>query len=129
MVRSGFAGGSWTGTGITSSVAANPEAFGNYALGVAENVLLVNKFGDGTTGPTFSGQSVDDTTVLVKFTHRIDLDLDGLVTSNDAAVFNGSFAEGDLATWQFGDVDYDGVYGSNDAAIFNSFYDESLGAI
>jgi hypothetical protein len=70
---------------------------------------------------------VDATTVLVKFTHRVDLDLDGRVTGNDAAIFNGAFSEGDGgAIWQTGDVDYDGVYSSNDAAIFNSFYDESL---
>jgi autotransporter-associated beta strand protein len=131
MVRSGFNLGNWAGKGITSSTAANPLANGNYALGVAENSLLVNPFGNGTTtGPLFDGQSVDSTTVLVKFTHRVDLDLDGLITGNDAAVFNGAFSEGDSgATWMTGDVDYDGAWTSNDAAVFNSFYDESLASL
>jgi hypothetical protein len=127
MVASGFDLGDWLGNGITSSVAAAPASNSNFALGVAENNLLVNPFGNGTTGPLFSGQSVDGTAVLVKFTHRVDLDLDGLVTGNDAAVFNGAFSEGDGgATWMSGDVDYDGLWTGNDAAIFNSFYDESL---
>jgi autotransporter-associated beta strand protein len=129
MVRSGYNFGDWLGKGITSSTAANPLSNGNFALGIAENSLLVNSFGDGTDPlhPQFSGQTVDNTTVLIKFTHRVDLDLDGFVTGNDAAIFNGAFSEGDGgATWQTGDVDYDGVYSSNDAAIFNSFYDESL---
>jgi autotransporter-associated beta strand protein len=133
MVRSGFNFGDWLGKGITSSTAANPLSNGNYALGVAENGMLTNPFGSqdpndpNSLNPQFDNQTVDNTTVLVKFTHRVDLDLDGLVTGNDAAVFNGSFSEGDGgATWQTGDVDYDGVYSSNDAAIFNSFYDESL---
>src|SRR4029453_616655 len=72
---------------------------------------------------------VDDTTVLVKFTHRVDLDLDGFITGNDAAVFNAFFNEGQPATWQFGDLDYDGVYTGNDAAIFNGFYNESLASV
>ena len=117
--------------GLTSSTAANPLSNGGFALGVAENSLLTNPFGSGTaTAPRFSGQSVDSTTVLVKFTHRIDLDLDGLVTGNDAAVFNGAFSEGDSgATWATGDLDYDRVWSSNDAAVFNSFYDESLASL
>jgi autotransporter-associated beta strand protein len=128
MVRSGFNSGNWQGKGITSSTAANPLANGNYTLGVAENALLVNPFGDGgASGPLFDGQAVDSTTVLVKFTHRVDLDLDGLVTGNDAAIFNGAFSEGDSgATWMAGDLNYNGVWDSDDAAIFNSFYDESL---
>jgi autotransporter-associated beta strand protein len=133
MVRSGFNFGDWLGKGITSSTAANPLSNGNYALGVAENGQLTNPFGSqdpndpNSLNPQFDNQTVDNTTVLVKFTHRVDLDLDGLVSGNDAAIFNGSFSEGDTgATWQTGDVDYDGTWSSNDAAIFNSFYDESL---
>ena len=133
MVRSGFNFGDWLGKGITSSTAANPLSNGNYALGIAENGQLTNPFGSqdpndpNSVNPQFDNQTVDNTTVLVKFTHRVDLDLNGLVDGNDAAIFNGAFSEGDGgATWQTGDVDYDGVYSSNDAAIFNSFYDESL---
>jgi hypothetical protein len=130
MVRSGFNFGDWLGKGITSSTAANPLSNGNFALGVAENGQLVNPFGNGTTGPLFDGQSIDNTTVLVKFTHRIDLDFDGVVTGNDAAVFNGAYSEGDSgATWMTGDVDYDGTWSSNDAAIFNSYYDEGLASL
>jgi hypothetical protein len=130
LVGCGFSVGDWLGAGITSSVAAAPSSNGNYALGVAENALLTNPFGNGTSGPMFAGQAVDNTTVLVKFIHRVDLDLDGLVSGNDAAIFNGAFSDGDSgATWMSGDVDFDGMYSSNDAAIFNSFYDESLGAI
>jgi hypothetical protein len=130
MVRAGFNEGDWLGDRITSSVAGDPATNGNFHLGVAENGSLVNPFGNGASGPLFDGQSVDNTTVLVKFTHRVDLDLDGMVTGNDAAVFNGAYSEGDSgATWMSGDVDMDGIYSSNDAAFFNSFYDESLGAI
>jgi hypothetical protein len=58
----------------------------------------------------------------VQSTHRVDFDLDGLVSGNDAAVFNGAFSEGGFgATRMSGYVDFDGQYASTDAAIFNSF--------
>jgi hypothetical protein len=133
LVTAGFGFGDWAGThGIVSSVAAAPSSNGNYALGVAENSLLTNPFGSedpndpNSLNPKFDGETIDLSTVLVKFTNRVDLDLNGLVDGNDAAIFNGGFSEGDGATWMAGDVDLDGLYGSNDAAIFNSFYDESL---
>ncbi len=131
LVRLGFGpNGDWLGNGITSSVAAAPSSNGNYALAIADNKNLTNPFGSDAPGglnPKFDGENIDQTAVLIKFTNRVDLDLNGLVDANDAAIFNGAFSEGDAgATWMAGDVDLDGVYGSNDAAIFNSFYDESL---
>jgi hypothetical protein len=127
LVAKGYNFGNWLGKGIWSSVAGILENQCTYALGVATNGSLVNPFGNGTTGPLFAGQSVDNTTVLIKFTHRVDLDLDGLVTGNDASVFNNNYDEGNgIATWQTGDMDYDGVWTSNDAAFFNCCYDESL---
>jgi hypothetical protein len=65
----------------------------------------------------------------VKFTHRIDLDLDGVITSNDASIFNSRFNEGAPAYWSIGDVDYDHVFTSNDASIFNGFYNEALASV
>src|SRR5205085_11889909 len=123
----GYAGGAWTGNGINSSTAANPMASGNYALGVADNETLTNKFGDGTGGkPQFSGQNVDDTTVLVKFTHRVDLDLDGFVTANDAILFATNYIQNGNGNWISGDVDYDGKHTQNDAIIFATFYNGTL---
>jgi hypothetical protein len=127
MVRSGYNGGNWLGKGITSSTAADALASGNYALAVADNNALTNKFGDGTIGgPQFDGQSVDDTTVLVKFTHRVDLDVDGLVTPNDAIIFATNYLFNGNANWITGDVDYDGVHTQNDAIIFATFYNGTL---
>ena len=58
--------------------------------------------------------------MLVKFTYRIDLDLDGFVTPNDASIFGTNYSEGDTAYWAIGDVDYDGIFTPNDAAIFGT---------
>jgi len=129
MVRSGFnaGGAAWTGTGITSSTAANVAASGNYALAVADNAHLMNKCGDGPgVKPQFDGQNVDDTTVIVKFTHRVDLDLDGFVTPNDAIVFATNYTQNGNGVWATGDVDYDGKHTQNDAIIFATFYNGTL---
>ena len=51
----------------------------------------------------------------MKLTHRVDLDLDGVITSNDASIFNSWFREGQPAYWSISDVDYDGIFTSYDA--------------
>jgi hypothetical protein len=115
--------GDWAGDGITSSIAAQN---GNYVVAIADNAALPAPFGSANGGPLFSGVDVDLTTILIKFTHRADVDLDGVITPNDASIFGTNYSEGDPATWAMGDMDYDGVFTPNDASIFGTFYDESL---
>jgi hypothetical protein len=123
-IRSGYnVTGDWLGSGITSSVAASD---GGYTVAVADNAQLAAPFGSAQGGPLFAGIDVDLTSVLVKFTHRADVDLDGLVTPNDASIFGTIYSENAPAFWSIGDLDYDGLFTPKDAAIFGTFYDESL---
>jgi hypothetical protein len=62
----------------------------------------------------------------VKFTHRVDLNLDGLVTDADAIIFSTNYESGAPANWGIGDLDYDGIFTDNDAIIFGTFYDTGL---
>ena len=87
---------------------------------MADNALLTSAF------TTFSGLSVDTTTVLVKFTWVSDLDLDGRVTANDAITFGNNYSPGDPTTRMFGDVDFDGLFTANDAINFGNNYDTTL---
>jgi hypothetical protein len=123
-VRTGYnVTGNWLGNGITSSTAA---ADADFTVAVADNAALSAPFGTAQGGPLFAGVNVDLTSVLVKFTHRADLNLDGLVDPNDAAIFGTHYSENDPAFWALGDLDYDGLFTPNDASIFGTFYDESL---
>src|SRR5204863_8215565 len=97
-----------------------------YTLGEDNRADFGFPDGDETTGPLFFGQSVDDTTVLVKFTWHSDITLDGLVDSTDAVIFSTNYQEGAPAVWMFGDQDYDGVYSSTDAVVFSTNYNEAL---
>jgi autotransporter-associated beta strand protein len=127
LVASGYnVTGDWNGDGITSSVAAQD---GSYVLAVADNASLAAPFGTAQGGPLFDGVNVDLTTVLIKFTHRADLDLDGVITPNDASIFGTNYSEGDFANWAMGDMDYDGIFTPNDASIFGTFYDEAVASL
>jgi len=94
LIASGYADGAWNGWGIVSSLAAAA----NRALGYADNVLLHLS--------SFGGQTVDDTSVLVRYTFYGDTNLDGIVDTIDldALAMNwqtpGTF-------WSGGDFNYD----------------------
>ncbi len=123
MVRAGYNGGNWQGNGITSSIVADPSANGRYVLGISDNAERTA----ATQFSTFDGQSVDDTTIFVKFTYRADINLDGVVNVNDSFLFNGNYNEAaPLAEWATGDQNYDGKHDINDSFLFNGSYNESL---
>jgi hypothetical protein len=127
MIRSGYnVTGDWAGAGITSSVAALD---GNYVIAIADNALLAAPFGTAQGGAPFAGVDVDLDTVLVKFTHRADINLDGVITPDDSAIFGGNYDENQPATWATGDMNYDGIFTPDDAAIFGGAYDESLASL
>jgi hypothetical protein len=127
LVASGYNGtGDWAGDGITSSVAA---VDGNYVLAIADNATLAAPFGTAQGGSLFAGVDVDLTTILVRFTHRADINLDGVITPDDSAIFGGNYDENQPAVWATGDMNYDGVFTPDDAAIFGGAYDESLASL
>jgi hypothetical protein len=106
--------GSWTGVGITSSLAAAGAAAGTHALAVATA---------GETGfdiASFAGQSVAASDVLVKYTYSGDANLDGAVNFDDFNKFLGGFANSEVnpARWFTGDFNYDGFVNFDD---FNKF--------
>lgn len=126
MIATGFNGGDWLGNGITSSAAASEDAAGNFVLGIVDNAEMPQPYGVTNGGDNFSGIDVPAESVLVKFTHRVDLNLDGLVTDSDAIIFSTFYEAGAEAKWQTGDLDFDGVYSDNDVIIFGTFYDTGL---
>jgi autotransporter-associated beta strand protein len=129
LVASGYnVIGDWQGDGIVSSIAAND---GNYVVAIADNAALAAPFGTAQGGPLFAGVDVDLDTVLIKFTHRADINLDGVVTPDDSAIFGGNYDESITSghTWAFGDLNYDGMCTPDDAAIFGGAYDESLASL
>jgi hypothetical protein len=99
LLAGGYNGGLWTGPGINSSSAA---AAGNTGIGIAEATDLFAAF-----PATFSGQAVDNTAVLLKYTAYGDTNLDGTVNLSDFNRLASSFGQA-ARRWVHGDTNYDG---------------------
>jgi hypothetical protein len=116
-------GATWTGNGITSSVAAaavavEPES---RSIGYAENATM-------PLGPftTFRGQPVDDTSILMLYTRTGDANLDGLVNDDDVTIIGATYAPGaPQSHWALGDFDYNGFVDDDDVTLLGAFYDPS----
>jgi hypothetical protein len=113
-VASAYAGGLWTGSGITSSVAASNSSTG---VGVIQAADLA-------TPGTFLGQTVDATTVVARLTLRGDSDLNGGVDFQDLLRLAQSYDQS--GTWARGDSDYNGLVQFPDLLALAQNYGGSL---
>jgi hypothetical protein len=100
MLQRGFGNGAWNGLGINSATAATGTFAGRTGLGYAEATDLFTTF-----PATFSGQQVDNTAILIKFTFYGDANLDGSTNLNDFNVLAGNFGQTGRR-WVRGDNDY-----------------------
>jgi autotransporter-associated beta strand protein len=111
LVKSGFGTFNWQGTGITSSAAATfAQTNGSRALGVIDNANWGYQ--------NFSGQSVSQADILIKFTYVADANLDGLVDNDDFGQFLFGFSGAGPARWLNGDFDYSGAVDNDDFGWF-----------
>ena len=120
-------GGTWTGTGITSSAAAaaNAVAPQSHSIGYADNATL-------PAGPyeTFHGQPVDSTSVLIAYTRTGDANLDGVVNNDDVTIMGVNYAPGvPKPHWALGDFDYNGFVDNDDVTLLGVFYDPTASPI
>jgi hypothetical protein len=115
LVANGRNGGDWSGNGIvTSSAGANDYT----SLGVVEASDALGISGSDTA--TFAGESIDASSVLVKFTYGGDANLDGVVNIDDYSQLDGSTATGGaLRGWFNGDFNYDGDVNIDDYSIID----------
>lgn len=98
-LRSGYNAGQWDGPGI---ITTNGTSSG-YSIGYAGSASLFSSF-----PAEFSGQLVDDTTLLLKFTRFGDSDLNGTVNLADFNRLAANFGTS-AAFWHGGDFSYDGM--------------------
>lgn len=120
-IKSGYASGSWNGTGLSSFFAAaqNPA---DTALGFAESSKLL-----GPSGGFFEGEPVDGSSVLVKYTLYGDANLDATVDSVDFNLLAANFGSSDKG-WLDGDFDYNGAVDSIDFNLLSSNFGQVLTA-
>jgi autotransporter-associated beta strand protein len=105
----------WNGMGITSSTAQ--ATYQLNAIGVLDNAFLPANYRKAD----LEGVPVDATAVMVKYTYYGDLNLDGVVDSNDLKLFITNYLTPPPASqmgWQAGDFNDDGKADSNDLKLF-----------
>jgi autotransporter-associated beta strand protein len=110
LIKSGFNGGAWTGTGITSSAAAANA--GSYGIGYADSADAGNPAG------LASGQ------IEIMYTLLGDANLDGKVNGADFAILATNFNKAVTGSsgWDQGDFNYDGkINGADFASLAGNF--------
>jgi len=120
QIKSGYAAGAWTGTGIRSSAAASSAPPTKGAIAYAENSEL------SATPALFNQVTVDADTVLVMYTLAGDATMDRKVDTVDFNMLAGNFGTG--SKWVQGDSNYDGAVDSLDFGLLVGNFGASLPA-
>jgi len=106
VLIAGYNAGGWNGAnGIVSSVAALGT---NTSIGYAEASELFTVF-----PATFAGRSVDNTSVLLKYTYNGDTNLDGTVNLSDFNKLASNFGQSPRR-WVHGNSNFDNVVNLSD---------------
>ena len=135
MVKTGYNGGAWNGTGFSSSTAATTNHMTGLGIALASDAL---SFTTGTM--LWSGQTVTPSDTLIKYTYVGDMNLDGTINGDDYFRIDQGFGSqhgaSPLHGYANGDLNFDGVINSDDYFLIDSNYskqfttvlDESLNA-
>jgi Glycoside hydrolase family 44 len=116
LLVSGFNGGNWQGTGITSSTAAGDA--GRFTLGYA----------DGGNAADHADTGVPAGDVEVEYTVAGDVNLSGGVDLSDLVIVASDFGQTG-SDWAAGDVNYDGNVDLSDLVIVASNFGASLSSV
>ena len=111
----GYNGGGWNGLATPTAGAINSSSAGvgtNRAIGYAD-------FGDGRD------VNLTPNSVLLKFTHQADTDLNGNIDFVDLLRLAQNYGQSSLV-WDQGDLDYDNIVDFNDLLRLAQGYGQSL---
>jgi autotransporter-associated beta strand protein len=120
LIISGYNGGPWNGTGITSSTAAA------IAAGASPNKTAIGYAEASTFGTTsFDGITVDATAILLRYTYGGDANLDGSVDTTDFNILAANFSLTGTV-WSQADFNNDGAVDTTDFNILASNFSLTL---
>ena len=121
-IGSGRNGGAWNGVGLTSTTAKNNAAHAT-TLGDMVGADYLSIYGPTAT---FAGETIDATTILVRYTLYGDTDLDRGVSINDFNRLSTNFGSPFNRRWADGDLDYDGGVSINDFNLLAANFGKTL---
>jgi hypothetical protein len=123
MIVSARNGGAWDEVGITSRF-AREHPTGSTTLGVIE----ASDYIDVTGSNVFSGQTIDATTALIKYTWYGDTDFNGFIDGDDYARIDNGFNTG-ASGWFNGDCDLNGFIDGDDYALIDNAFNSQTGTL
>ena len=112
-----YSAGTWTGYGMTSSAAA-ADARQMTTLGVAVND---RQDGSGAIYTLFQAYSVDENSIIIRYTWNGDANLDGVVNADYYFLIDTAFITQQKG-WYNGDFNYDGVINADDYFLIDSAF-------
>jgi rhamnogalacturonan endolyase len=111
LVAAGANGGSWDGLG--GIVTSMPDAAGGLTtLGVGDAATVYGL--DGAATMAWSGQTLDASCVVVKYTYGGDANLDGQITGDDYSAIDFNILVSGSSGFCNGDFNYDGLVTGDD---------------
>jgi len=121
-IKTGYNNGAWTGSGIASTTAAANGGAGAVAYAEASDLLAVT----GTNKATWNGQTVDSTSLLLRYTLAGDATMDGVVDFNDLVKLAQNYNVPTGMRWTTGDFTYDQAVDFNDLVKLAQNYNKGL---
>ena len=118
LIARGYAFGEWTGSGLITTMQQARSGVATLAVAEAADTLFIT----GNETSLWGGQTVDATTILVKYTYAGDVTLDGAIDGADYGTLDNWIQFPGTGGYMNGDVNYDGVidgadYGTLDNSI------------
>lgn len=107
-------------TGVGGIISTSGQAAGNTVHAIVDNAHLHKSL--------WNGLSIDDTTIIAKYTFRGDANLDGAVGFADLVAVAQNYGKNGGATWDMGDFNYDGNVGFADLVSVAQNYGDMLPA-
>jgi len=118
-IKSGRAGGTWAGKGLTSTTAKNQDPLKKYA-GLA-SMINDRGSGEGAWYVKFDGIAVTKDDILVKYSWNGDANLDGIANIDDYFRIDAGFIT-QVGGFQNGDFNYDGITNIDDYFLIDSAF-------
>ncbi len=120
LIQSGYNNGSWNGNGIMSTLAQTSPT--KAAIGYAEASSMFDTF-----PATYAGQSIDSTTVVMRYTVMGDTDFSGSTDILDFNSLAANFGKTNMS-WRQGDFNYDGTIDISDFNLLAASFGQSAPA-
>ncbi|MEA2735952.1 MAG: hypothetical protein QOE14_2403, partial [Humisphaera sp.] len=117
LVQTAHNGGGWDGSGIATSMSDAAVGLTTLGIGEASDVLGISA---GETA-LWNGQTVDASSVIIKYTYSGDANLDGFISGDDYSTIDfyvGTSAFG----YYYGDFNFDGIISGDDYSTIDFNY-------